>query len=394
MKSCLAILLLLAAAAAAEPSTGPGECAPCHPAAGVQWRDGVHAAEGMVCIDCHGGDAAALEAAAGHLGMRRFDAPGEIALVCGGCHAEVVRMRPYNLAVDQRLLYEQSVHGRARLAGDEQAPACTGCHLNHRVLAVSDPASPVFHANLPRTCGGCHEEAERMAHRDLDVGVVEGFSRSPHGLALQPGHETAPNCASCHDGHAAAIPLGTDVEKICGACHAETRASLRGGAHRPMLARQDLRGCASCHPPHLGLEARPADAICVGCHAEDSTQVALGVELERLMREAKEEVARAEMALLKANRVPLDVRDHQALINDSRDYVRLAGARFHTFQREPIEELTRASRSVALGVQVEIDRRLERDSARTALYFVWFYAAVTLGALARYRSRALRRGAT
>ena len=42
-------LALPAAPLGANGINDPGECAPCHPAARVQWRGGVHAAEGMVC---------------------------------------------------------------------------------------------------------------------------------------------------------------------------------------------------------------------------------------------------------------------------------------------------------------------------------------------------------
>ena len=385
-------LSLLAAVPLAAETPEPGECATCHPAARVQWQSGVHAREGMVCGDCHGGDSSALEADPGHLEMRWFEEPAEIVAVCGGCHAEVARMRPYNLAVDQQVLYEQSVHGRARLAGDEQAPVCVDCHRNHRVLRAIDPASPVFNANLPRTCGSCHADLDLTEEREIDACVVDGFNGSPHGRALVRHSQTpGPSCASCHDGHGAAVPLNAHVDEICGGCHEQIRARLRSGSHAKLLRRQDLAGCASCHRVHAGLEASPPNAICIDCHEAGSDQVALGVDIEQLLREAKEEVAAAELALFKAHRVPLNMRDHEALVSDAREYLRRAGAELHSFQREPIEELARASRSVAFKVHEEINQRVERKSARTLLYFTWFYAAVTLGVLGRFRWRALHR---
>lgn len=390
----LASLLLVPPAPmpAAAVTVDPGECAPCHPAARVRWSAGVHAREGMVCVDCHRGDPAAEDATAGHAGMRWFERSDEIVTTCGACHAEVPRMRPYNLAVDQLALYEDSAHGRARSAGDEGAPVCVDCHENHRVLDVVDPASPAFAANLPRTCGRCHAAVERRAEHDATVGhgLVEGFNSGAHARALERG--VGPSCAVCHDGHGAAVPLGSHVDEICGGCHQRTRVSLRAGSHRELLRRKDLMGCASCHPVHGGLAAKGTDAICVDCHEAGSSQVELGADLERLLRAAKEEVAKAELALFKAHRAPLDARDHEALVNDARRYLREAGAELHTFRREPIEELARASRSIAFKVHQEIDHRLEGESERTELAIVWFYSAVTLAVLARFRRRALDRG--
>ncbi len=383
-------LPFVSAALGVAERVGPGECATCHPAAEVRWRGGVHAREGMVCADCHQGDPTAEEAAAGHAGMRWFERSAEIIATCGGCHADVPSMWPYKLSVDQLALYEHSAHGRARAAGDERAPVCVDCHENHRVLDVADPASPAFAANLPRTCGRCHADLQLTAARGIASDVVEGFLETAHARALAEG--AGPSCSRCHDGHGAAVPPGVHVDEICGGCHADTRASLRAGSHHPLLERTHLAGCAACHPVHGGLAARSLDSICADCHPAGSDQVALGVGLERLLRQAEEEVARAELALFRARRVPLDSRDHEALVDDARQYLRQAGAELHAFQREPIEELARASRSISARVHLEIEERLDHRSSYTELVLLWFYAAVTIGVLARFRWRALRRG--
>lgn len=389
----LVALLLLATAAHGQHDAVPGECATCHPRARVLWAEGVHAQEGIACVDCHRGNPAILEADAGHLAMRWFEQPGEIAAVCGGCHAEVGRMRPYNLAVDQLALYRESAHGRARLAGDERAPVCTDCHGNHRVLAASDSTSPAFPANLASTCGSCHSDELVTRDDDLDAEVVHGFTASTHGRALlEEGSGSGPSCAICHDTHGAAVPRNADVDEICGGCHFEIREQLRSGDHRALLAKSDLAGCASCHSVHSGQQAAPLDRICADCHAQGSSQIALGLELAVLFRDAEDEIAKARQAVLRAQRVPLEVRDHEGTVSEASQYLRQAGAQLHAFQRQPIEDLTRAASSLAIGVQRDIDNRLERKSRGSWLVAVWLYAGVSLGVLAHYRRRAVHEG--
>jgi predicted CXXCH cytochrome family protein len=390
--ACTALLLLATMAYAGE-HANPGECATCHPKARVLWAGGVHAKEGIPCVGCHEGNAETLDADAGHRAMRWFEEPTEIAAVCGGCHAEVSRMRPYNLAVDQLALYNESAHGKARLGGDPQAPVCTDCHQNHQVLAATDPASPAFPANLTLTCGGCHADEVLAGECDLDIEVVHSFTTSPHGQALlEQDSRTGPSCAICHDSHGAAVPRNADVDKICGGCHAETRERLRSGNHKGLLERGDLAGCASCHSVHAGQQAAPLSEICAGCHEQGSLQIALGSDLAKLLGDAKDELAKARQAVLRAQRIPLAVRDHEGTLSEGYDYMRAAGIQLHAFEREPIEDLTRAASSLARGVRREIDSELERKPAGLALMIIWFYTAITIGILAHYRRRALHRG--
>lgn len=388
-----AALLLPATIASATAHASPGECATCHPRARVLWSDGVHAKEGIPCIGCHLGNAEATDADTGHRAMRRFEHGGEIAETCGGCHRQAPLMQPYNLATDQLALYRESAHGRSRLAGNGPAPVCTDCHQNHYVLSATDPASPAFPANLTETCGGCHADETLAEEHDLDPGVIHSFAQSPHGRALlEPLTRRGPSCANCHDAHGAAIPRNANVDEICGGCHAATRARLRSGSHRGLLLREDLAGCASCHPLHNGQRAAALDQICSNCHAEGSSQIALGSELAKLRRDAREEVARAKQAVLRAQRIPLAVRDHEGVVSEAHGYLMEAGTELHGFQREPVEDLTRAASSMALGVQREIELSLEHKSAGLALVAVWLYTAITLAILSHLRRRAVRRG--
>jgi hypothetical protein len=87
------------------------------------WRNSIHAANGIACNNCHGGDpkdaANAMSPARGFLG-----APKETAIpdFCGRCHIGVEKD------------YLKSAHGRALGKG---GPTCFTCHSNHLVLKAT-----------------------------------------------------------------------------------------------------------------------------------------------------------------------------------------------------------------------------------------------------------------
>lgn len=101
------------------------------------WRKSVHAANGISCHNCHGGDptdiSMAMSPARGFLG-----APKETAIpeFCGHCHVGV------------REDYLASAHGRALGRG---GPQCVTCHGNHAVrMATPDLINR-------KNCTRCHD---------------------------------------------------------------------------------------------------------------------------------------------------------------------------------------------------------------------------------------------
>jgi hypothetical protein len=145
----LGVILLLAGLvgpAAAQEESKPGDtvCIQCH---GSQpgrlgepvklWRQSIHAANGISCHDCHGGDptdfAMAMSPERGFLG-----APKEIAIpdFCGRCHIGVKED------------YLASHHGQALGAG---GPQCVTCHSNHSIVKAS------LDLINQQDCTRCHE---------------------------------------------------------------------------------------------------------------------------------------------------------------------------------------------------------------------------------------------
>ncbi|HTN73094.1 MAG TPA: cytochrome b/b6 domain-containing protein, partial [Methylomirabilota bacterium] len=143
---------------------------------------------------------------------------------CGKCHANVLAT------------YTQSIHGEAAARGVRDAPVCTDCHGEHRILARNEPSSPVFAANVAgETCGRCHGSTRLSEKYGLPLDKVPAFEDSFHGLALRTGQITAANCASCHGVHdirPSSDPRShvnkANLPKTCGQCHpgAGTRFAL------------------------------------------------------------------------------------------------------------------------------------------------------------------------
>ncbi|MCM2357743.1 MAG: cytochrome c3 family protein [Geobacteraceae bacterium] len=116
-----------------------------------EWRNSVHAASGISCHGCHGGDpsdmAMAMSPERGFLGVPRDEAiPG----FCGRCHVGV------------KDDYLASAHGRALGRG---GPHCVTCHGSHAVRT----ATPELINS--RDCSRCHEygRAEEIKSAVIDT---------------------------------------------------------------------------------------------------------------------------------------------------------------------------------------------------------------------------------
>ena len=161
----LLVALLLTAGVEAVPAQMPETvCLQCH---GKQagrfgapvgaWRSSIHAANGISCHNCHGGDpsdmAMAMRPERGFLGAPKESTIPEF---CGRCHVGVKED------------YLASAHGRALGRG---GPQCVTCHGNHAVQrATPDLINP-------KDCTRCHEygraEAIKSAVAETDRMITD-----------------------------------------------------------------------------------------------------------------------------------------------------------------------------------------------------------------------------
>ena len=235
-------------------------CYDCHSAVNskqsgiaADWKNSVHASVGVTCADCHGGDptsdqiTVAMDPANGFVGVpTRLQTVG----LCGSCHTDPARMKPYGLSTDQYAKYWTSVHGQQLLTqNDTRVAVCTDCHGVHDVKKTTDPTAPVFPLNVPALCSSCHSDAARMAPYGIPTDQYQIYSQSVHGVALLQNKDTrAPSCASCHGSHDAQPPTSATVTQVCGTCHTATEKLYEESIHSQLPAA--VPQCWTCHGWH------------------------------------------------------------------------------------------------------------------------------------------------
>ena len=133
---------------------------------------------------------------------------------CGMCHTDVAEQ------------YRASVHGQALARGIPEAPLCTDCHGEHKIIKPSNADSPVNAAHIRDTCGSCHGNVRLTRKFGLPSDRLISFDASYHGLAAKEGSQTVANCASCHGVHnilPSSDPKSTinpkNLPRTCGKCH-------------------------------------------------------------------------------------------------------------------------------------------------------------------------------
>jgi len=135
----------------------PRTCGKCHAAIAAAYGKSVHGralARGNgstpTCTDCHGI----------HAITKVNDPARGPRTSCAHCHEGVRLTQEFAVPADRVSSYAASYHGMARKFGSKVAADCASCHGAHEILPSSDPKSAVNKANLPKTCGKCHEGAQ------------------------------------------------------------------------------------------------------------------------------------------------------------------------------------------------------------------------------------------
>lgn len=129
---------------------------------------------------------------------------------CVECHKDE-KFRVQNKKIyDYYQDWKGSAHDLAGLS-------CTACHggnpakaakedAHAGILPQSDPASPFYYKNIPKTCGSCHEP------------VLKRFIKSRHYEQLKATGR-GPSCITCHGALNARVYSTTIVQRACSNCH-------------------------------------------------------------------------------------------------------------------------------------------------------------------------------
>jgi formate dehydrogenase gamma subunit len=194
----------------------------------------IHSA--FTCVDCHA-DVKTLP---------HDNTPAKIS--CGQCHAE------------QQSAYERSFHAQAHKEGDGNAATCVDCHGSpHEIVAVSDPASRVNHANVAATCGACHGQKFVMEASGHNIQPFVSYEQSVHGKAVANGSQKAAVCTDCHGVHEilAANDSKSSIFKFnvpatCAKCHNVVAQEFAQSIHGQAVKRGNWQApvCTDCHGIH------------------------------------------------------------------------------------------------------------------------------------------------
>jgi nitrate/TMAO reductase-like tetraheme cytochrome c subunit len=237
------------------------------------------------CMACHSDPEAKREAGTSvAVNADVFAGSKHAPLSCVDCHKDLERLaeyphpstlEPVDCATchdDVGAKYKDSTHARARdRAGlTDAAPSCASCHGSHDVKGRDDPASRVFRANIPATCGSCHQ------------GIIEHYDKGVHAAAVKAGDASAPVCTDCHATHtiqrADNDAWRLSVISECGTCHGDVVESYRRTFHGKVteMGFSRVAACADCHGAHDVLPAaNPASMVskarlvetCSKCHS-------------------------------------------------------------------------------------------------------------------------------
>jgi cytochrome c3-like protein len=381
----------------AKPSKTARMCGVCHSDIRVKFDKGIHKSEEIGCTSCHGGNADAITVATAHAGgFRGRPHRRDIPTLCGSCHSDVARMRPYQLPSDQLELYRTSAHGLALARGNENAAVCTDCHGVHEIRPADDPQSMVARHNVPTTCGRCHGGNGDAAHPATPGSPLADYQAGIHGQALLVGNNNAaPECANCHGSHATAQPGARDVDKVCGQCHGKVRSYFMSSPHRGAVRRGGHSDCAVCHGNHktTRIAATAFEKTCASCHDAGTTEGRIAGRIQAMLADASTQIDRAHERVKKAEGIPLYVEDYQARLEDARTSLMEAAPATHTVDTTTVEPHTRRARSIAAEVAREVDEKLAGRWWRyVGLGLFWFYLILTGAILLRWRRRAIARG--
>ena len=127
------------------------------------------------CFDCHADNAPVID-------PKIFNNSVHQSLACVDCHTDIKEVPHADKLkkVDCSTCHEKesrqwqsSAHGLSSVSQQsKKAAGCSDCHGKHDISKTTIPTSKLYWANIPKTCGECHQKE-----------YLE-YSRGIHGTAL------------------------------------------------------------------------------------------------------------------------------------------------------------------------------------------------------------------
>ena len=254
----------------------PVDCGKCHETEKNKFDESIHgqalkrgAPYAPSCPECHGNHYI-LPPSNDNSPVFKMNIPA----LCGRCHREGAPVaRIYNIPEKEILTnYSMSIHGEGLFKmGLMVTATCNNCHGNHYILPATNPKSSIAPQNIAQTCMRCHSRIEQVhikiikgALWEQRPGVVPACTdcHLPHKIraAVQISEVSDQSCLKCH-----AKP---DIHKVVNDSTISmtvNKADIQNSVHRNIP-------CVSCHSDISPKHPRPCDTAgrvdCGNCHAE------------------------------------------------------------------------------------------------------------------------------
>lgn len=224
------ISIFVDAAKLAASAHKTNSCVSCHSDLTEAHPDDDVPAKPVNCSSCHERQSASYGASVHGLALQA-EKPGSA--TCQDCHGSHEVMSPLHVSRQAEMCgechdqaaqdYAESVHGRALAAGVRDAPTCTDCHDEHRIVSLAGTKPRTISEDV---CSRCHASERLNTRYNLPADRVKTFFESYHGLASQYGSTVAANCGSCHGYHKVLPSSDPDsmvhpqnLVQTCGQCH-------------------------------------------------------------------------------------------------------------------------------------------------------------------------------
>jgi len=137
-------------------------CGLCHPMEEEEYSEDIHGKavkkgnpDAPVCTDCH-----TTHAIKPSSDETSSTFPANVSkLTCTYCHSRERIYEKYGYVTQRVTPYLDTYHGVGSRSGDTTTASCVSCHTSHNIRSQEDPLSTINEANIPQTCGQCHEGA-------------------------------------------------------------------------------------------------------------------------------------------------------------------------------------------------------------------------------------------
>lgn len=149
---------------------------------------------------------------------------------CVACHSDAAWAVKNKKLFDYFQQWQGSVHGLHEVTcvdchgGNPQATDKATAHGG--ALAESNPKSTIYYGNIPKLCGGCHQE------------VYDAFSHSKHAARVQE-LDGGPTCVTCHGSLNTEILSPLKIAAVCERCHNDATGNRPTIPARAQQVRRD-----------------------------------------------------------------------------------------------------------------------------------------------------------